>query len=159
MSTIGDCNEDEIWDGSNLRCIKEDWRHMIGDGHLPNRYWVMYSNDEYICKPDEDGHILCDGDESIESKGGVIAVFDGFYDAIDFATNFRDMEETLTIRGEVLSVTNKVVEDRLVGQVWEEATHTYRYTTEVEVDERNTEVHSEERYLRDRMNELDAIFW
>ncbi len=131
MVSIEDCNEDEIWDGSELKCTKEDWRPLIGDDKMPNRYWVMYSNNEYICGLDEDGIMCCEWDEDIESKGGVIAVFDSYRDAIFFTQNFREMEDTITIRGKMLSVTNKTIEDRLVGQVWEEGTYNYRYTKEI----------------------------
>ena len=150
--TIDDCTEDEIWDGSEEMCTTEDYRNMIGDGKVPNRYWVMFSNDEYICKEhDDDGGMHCDGDESIESKGGVVAVFDSFYEARDFVRKFKDFDDTLTIRGETFDVTSKVIEDRLVGMVWEEGVYNYTYTKVV--NEREIEERSEERILKKFLEE------
>lgn len=148
---IEDCSEDEIWDGSVKECITDDYRNAIGDGKLPNRYWVMFSNAEMICKKGEDEMLTCDWDESIEPAGGIIAVFDSFYDAVDWAGQFRDIDDDITIKGKKFLITNKTIEDRLVGQVWELGTYNYSYT-EI-VDRREQETHSEIQMLTKALRE------
>ena len=88
---VKSCPADKIWDYDKNKCISrkdEDWRGMIGDNKLPNRYWLMISSDYYVCKPYK-GVNFCEPASEVkgeEVEGKIVAVFN----------KYKDLSESIT---------------------------------------------------------------
>jgi hypothetical protein len=94
---------------------------MIGDGKLPNLYWVSYSSDFYICK-----NSRCEwASEKIKFKPigkTVDRAFSSFEAARNYAQQFIDGMPQMPTR---VSINCVQIEDRLSGQVYECVLHAY----------------------------------
>jgi len=108
--------------GHTRRKTKKE-KPMIGDGKLPNLYWVLWSNDFYIC---ENG--LCDwasGKIKIKPKGGSAGPFKTFKEALNYIERNIFISPEPTEEG-----PNSVfVEDRITGQIWEQSIYAYKKDT------------------------------
>lgn len=92
---------------------KTDYKNLIGDGKLPNRYWVSISNDySYI----HDGSVDWIGDiiPSFKSKG---KTFPNGFDTYKLAKSFADFALGLRVDG--ITVNRINIEDRLTGELYE----------------------------------------
>lgn len=96
--------------------MKEISTKEIGDGKLPNRYWVSISEDYYYLKIDKDGgYWTWLGDlDLFEPKGKTVKVFDKYQEAREFVE-----ELPFDYRYDGLHVNSIFIEDRLSGQVFE----------------------------------------
>lgn len=94
---------------------------QIGDGKLPNKYWVSYSNAFYICKEGS-----CDwADDSINYKvtGKTLPIaYKTFREALQKA---RELSEEMTDKPEKSSINNIRIYDRLTGEVYENGIFAY----------------------------------
>jgi hypothetical protein len=100
---------------------RKGYRFMIGDGKFPNKYWVSWANDFYIC---HDGSCDWASDtQKFKVKGKTNPkAFDTFQKALEYIDDnlmISDVPKTDTVN--VISV-----EDRLSGQIWEQAIYAYR---------------------------------
>jgi hypothetical protein len=100
---------------------RKSYKEMIGDGNLPNRYWVSYSNDFLICK---DGSCDWVGDHiKFKSKGKTIShAFKTYAEARAFAQRFIDQMTDSPTRK---SINRVDIEDRLSGEVYECTIYAY----------------------------------
>jgi len=83
---------------------------MVGDGNLPNVYWVSFSNYYYVENEDGDMVSIDEIDPDFKGDGGVVAVFSTFRDAMNYIDKYQ-------------SDIHVMVEDRLTGVIWE----SYKY--------------------------------
>jgi hypothetical protein len=129
--------------------------HEIGDGKLPNKYWVSESNDFYICVGGQ-----CDWaseklkDYKIKHKTHA-KQFKTFKEALEFAN-----ELSAGMYGEPTtnSINNVVIEDRLSGQIYEISVYGYpikdsvvggyTWSTEERIDTQFTEQTMAKKGLR-----------
>lgn len=96
-------------------------REMIGDGKLPNWYFVSWSNDFYIC---EDG--VCDwasDTQKFKVKGDTYPISYGTFGealakAEEFISGMPDVPREDTFN-------SVIIEDRLSGQVFDCTIHAY----------------------------------
>lgn len=93
----------------------------VGDGMVPNMYWVSWSNDFYICK---DG--MCDwASDTVKFKvtGGTKGPFKTFSQAMRVLEDlaYENMEQSP--RMENMNFIS--VDDRLSGQIYERAIRAY----------------------------------
>lgn len=97
---------------------------QIGDGKIPNRFWLSISNDYYYCRRDPD-----DGSYSFEwidnvtlypVEGKTIKIFKTFQEALTAA-----QEICLGEKIDGIVVNCVTIEDRLSGEVYEKARHFY----------------------------------
>lgn len=84
----------------------------IGDGKLPNKYWVSISNDYYACHNGQCDWISDTG--WLEVKGKTIRIFNIYKQALAFVDN----ELPLGIDYNGIRVNSIVIEDRLSGEVY-----------------------------------------
>ena len=89
---------------------------QIGDGKLPNKYWVSISEDYYYYQPDKDGaYLTWLGDlDLFEPKGKTIQVFDTYQEAREFVEDI-----IFDYAHDDIHVNSIFIEDRLSGQVFE----------------------------------------
>lgn len=116
---------------------RKTYKDLIGDGKLPNRYWVSLSNDYSYVRTEKGanyidwiGNII----PSFKSKGKTIAKpFKTFRGALDFCNRL--------ILGENNGfnfVVNRInIEDRLSGQVYEKTFIFNPETAKIREDENN----------------------
>lgn len=108
------CKKKKIWDGEKGKCVVDTAMAIVGDGKIPNRYFVSISNDFYKCKEG-----TCDWaseTEKINAKSKTLAVFNKFEEAqtildeieVGEADFFGDIE-----------INNVRIEDRITGEVAE----------------------------------------
>jgi len=106
---MGKCGKGQIWYGSKNKCIKDNAPHMVGDGKLPNKYWVSAHNEYQVLK---DG--VSDGvsqtEKDFKIKGGTLAVFDTFEEAEIYSRGIP-----IGIESEMRALT---IEDRISGEVY-----------------------------------------
>jgi hypothetical protein len=98
---------------------KTDYKNLIGDGKLPNLFWVSLSNDySYFHKEGKENHIDRIGDiiATFKSKGKTIAKPFASY---RLAKEFCDSLILGDLNGFDFTVNRINIEDRLAGQVYE----------------------------------------
>lgn len=120
---------------------------QIGDGKLPNKYWVSVSNDYYVCK---DG--VCDWAseyELIDTRAKTIAKFDTYRAAMRFIE--RNLYPGATREG--IRVNNIDIEDRLSGNIYQQTY--YFYPIELEIHERG---HEDIKFTVDKLAEHGVKF-
>jgi len=78
-----------------------DYKKHIGDGKIPNRYWVFHYDEKLINK---DGELVSNSEG--ETEGGLLGEFKTYKEALD-CVNSKAYYPHITI------------EDRLSGQVFE----------------------------------------
>jgi len=113
----------------------------VGDGKLPNMYWVSISNHYYYF--DEDSNSLesiTERDPDFKIEGGTVAVFSTFREALEFADKNSWQGDDITI------------EDRLTGQIWEQ----FKFVHMIEKEEYET--HDDTRWTKEHMKELGVEF-
>ena len=101
---------------------RKDYRHMIGDFKFPNKYWVSWSNDFYVC---ENGSCDWVGDKikNWKSIGQTKPEpFDTFESALRFAQSKIDEIPSVPTMDSINCVH---IEDRLSGQVFEGSIFAY----------------------------------
>jgi hypothetical protein len=148
-----ECGEGYIWDGTRGERIPKNDSLMIGDGKLPNRYWVTLQDVEYVGKPDEDGVMCFDGDENTGKNGKTVAVFDTYEEAKKFLNRFN-IDDFVTVDGKSFQVTCKTIEDRLSGELLEEAVYNSART----VTNREVETREDVKFTREKMEKQGATF-
>lgn len=146
------CKKGMIWDGTKRKCIKNNAPNMVGDGKLPNRYWVSLGNDRLKCEEDEDGVMVCDPIEK-DPKGGTAAVFDTYEEARDYMLGI-DIGEWVEVEGENFDVSSKRIEDRFSGELADVTIHEY----EVRETREEAELYESTDFTRDAMKKLGATF-
>jgi polygalacturonase len=143
------CGIGKIWDGSKKRCIKDNAPHTVGDGKLPNKYWVSAHNEYQVLK-EEDGvsvsHAISEIDKEFKTKGGTLAVFETFEEAVQYAE-----EIPVGIDEEMRTVT---IEDRLSGEVFSIETTEY----EVHRKEYAVEARRHTKFTEEKMREKGHSF-
>jgi hypothetical protein len=82
--------------------LTERDKNKIGDGKLPNYYWVFHYDEKLTRK---DGELIYE-DEAKETKGGLIG-------------KFKTYKEAIKCVNERAYLTHVIIEDRLSGQVFE----------------------------------------
>jgi hypothetical protein len=87
---------------------KKTYQKQIGDGKLPNKYWVFQYDQKHQRNKNEDGSISIDlMSEDKEAKNDYLGVFNTFKEALQTVDNKAYLP-------------NVVIEDRLSGQVFEQ---------------------------------------
>lgn len=126
-------------------------RAEVGDGNLPNRYWVSIADDYYICATDSDGAMCCDW-KSEQLKTPVRAktprCCPTFAMALGFARSLPFGDEYKGVR--ILSI---VIDDRISGMVWEKTRHFFSETGTVH-DEENDDT----KFTRETMRKRGVRF-
>ena len=127
---------------------------QIGDGKLPNAYWVSASNNFYIC---ENG--TCNwADEKLKFKvtGKTIAKFKTFAEAL----NYIDSHSTVSEEPTEDKYNSYFIEDRLSGQIFEQAVYAYPKTKGMLKGGYRTEVenHTETAFTEKKMAEKGYQF-
>jgi hypothetical protein len=79
-----------------------NYKNHIGDGKLPNRYWVFHYDEQFMVK---NGELILNNETGSE-RGGFLGEFKTFKDALRCVN-------TLAI------YPHRVIEDRITGQVFE----------------------------------------
>jgi hypothetical protein len=85
------------------KAMKEDYKNLIGDGKLPNKYWVFHYDEKFIRKDDE----MVSTNDTEETKDSLLGEFRTYIDAI-ICVN------------EKAYLSHVVIEDRLTGVVFEQ---------------------------------------
>ena len=85
---------------------RKHYKYLIGDGKLPNKYWV-FQHDEKFKRVKKDGFVELEGiEEDKETKNSLI-------------WEFKTYQEALKAIDEKAYLPHIVIEDRLSGQVFE----------------------------------------
>jgi hypothetical protein len=92
-------------------------RKIVGDGKLPNKYFLSLSND-YLYFDGESSNWIGDLIKSFESKGGTIAVFNSYAEAKKYAESVT-LGEKGQFEGKIFNVNRVTIEDRLTGELYE----------------------------------------
>jgi hypothetical protein len=87
---------------------------QIGDGKLPNKYWVSISNDYYYFNPEVHGYDWISDLKLFPVQSRTIAVFPTFDEAIKFIDN----NLVLGGREDNINVNSISIEDRISGEVY-----------------------------------------
>lgn len=99
------------------RSVEASAREQVGDGKLPNKYWVSISNDYYYHNKTDDGSSVLDwasDREKFKVKGKTLAVFDSYQKAKDLF----DSVELGSIK-DGIQINMVEIEDRFTGQLTE----------------------------------------
>ncbi len=109
------------------KIVENQERKQVGDGNLPNKYFVSVSNDYYYYDKETDCMEWAgERDPDFKSEGGAIRVFNTYQKAREFVSTIGDYFKNI----EVKSIT---IEDRLTGQVFERTLYE-REVTRIEYD-------------------------
>ena len=148
-----ECTGDDILNISTGQCVVRTDKDQVGDGKLPNKYFVSLSDSELICKKDSEGVTNCDWDVNTGSKGGTVAVADTYQEAKDFLKSIG-IEEDVNVKGSIFSVTSKTIEDRFSGELASEVVENFTRT----VTDRETLFCEDTKFSEDQMSKLGAVF-
>jgi hypothetical protein len=91
---------------------------QVGDGKLPNKYWVSFYDDFLYFNQETEGFDWDSERTGRKPEGGTVRVFSTygaakrFFDAVPIESYYEGME-----------VKSKIIEDRLSGEVCEETLH------------------------------------
>lgn len=117
------------------------WRNIIGDGKLPNRYFVFHYDQLHKREKQEDGSMLLDmlkeADETEDS----------------FLGEFKTFEEAMQCITENAYLPHSVIEDRLSGQIWESITIVCPHC-----GKRDYETYKDTAFTESKMRELGKEF-
>lgn len=128
--------------------VENQARKQIGDGKLPNRYFVSISNDyHYYNKETESPEWAGERDPNFKSEGGTIRVFNTYAKAREFVSTIGDYFENIEIK----TIT---IEDRLSGQVFERSL-SEREVTRIEYDNEEFETLG---YTKEEMKKRGEYF-
>jgi len=86
---------------------------QIGDGNLPNKYWVSVSNDYYYYNPEVEGWDWISDVQRFEVKTAMLKCFTTYKSARAFIDS---MHLGMEIDG--LTVNSIFIEDRLSGELY-----------------------------------------
>jgi hypothetical protein len=149
-----DCKKNQIWDGDKKACIRLSTT-KIGDGKLPNKYWVGIHEDYYV--ETEPGTLdWASGVKDIKVDGRTVAVFKKYSDAkrfieeesILFVIDANASGDEKKIFG--LTPRGTTIEDRISGEV-------YHYTLE-EVNKLASFEREDFRFTKEKMEEKGHKF-
>ncbi len=87
---------------------------LIGDGKLPNKYWVSVSNDYYYFNKETGGYDWISELKIFPEQGKTIKQFTTFANALKFV----DEELPLNCDYDNVRVNTITIEDRLSGEVF-----------------------------------------
>ena len=87
---------------------------QIGDGKLPNKYWVSISNDYLVYNEEVKAYDWISDKNLFKANGDTLGVFKTFVDALQFAEELPFGEKFDGIRINMWSI-----EDRISGQIAE----------------------------------------
>ena len=93
---------------------------QIGDGKLPNKYWVYVNNDFYICK-----NGMCDwasDTKKFKVNVGIVAKYNTYEEAKSKA---QYLEGELTPNLDDNRFNTITIEDRISGQIYETSLYAY----------------------------------
>ena len=124
-------------------------RNMVGDGKLPNKYFVSINN-SYLYYSEESEALEGINDAiQFTEKGGTIAMFDTYQKARDFieANYYLGMET------DDFTVNTIEIEDRLSGQIYEQTRIFYPASGEIK-----EETHEDIRFTEETMVKRGAKF-
>jgi len=151
--TWKDCKKNQIWDGDKKVCVRANEKYkQIGDGKLPNRYWLSIGEDFLVPQKASDGTTVFDWASDVKdipTKSKTLAVFNKYYEAKDFLYNEYIL---MAIDGnekgdneEVAGMFPRIatIEDRLSGQIYE---YVLREVTEVRATE-----HEDIKFTKEEM--------
>ncbi len=128
--------------------VENQARKQVGDGKLPNRYFVSVSNDYYYYNKETDcSEWAGERDPDFKSEGGTIRVFNTYAAACKFVATIGDYSENI----EVKTIT---IEDRLSGQIFERSLH----ETEVTRIEYDVEYHEDLGFTKEEMKKRGEYF-
>lgn len=115
-----------------LSKVERSARNMVGDGKLPNKYFVSVSSDYMYQHNDKDGVSCLDwvGDilKDFQSKSATIATFKTYAEAKNYCYELL----CLGFKMEDFTVNTITIEDRISGQVYEKTKVLYPDTAEIE---------------------------
>jgi hypothetical protein len=94
--------------------MKNITANQIGDGNLPNKYWVSISNDYTYFNPETQGYDWISDLKLFEVKGKIIKVFTTYKNALKFATE----EIYLNQDYDGILIHTITIEDRISGEVF-----------------------------------------
>lgn len=118
-----------------------NYKNMIGDYKLPNKYWISVGNEYYIQRGN---YLDWFESEDIEFKGGTIAKFDTYKEAKEFAEGLY-----LGQKYEDFTINCITIEDRITGQLYEHIKvflpEQGKFTEEIFEDTHFTEKHLQEK--------------
>jgi hypothetical protein len=80
-----------------------NYKNHIGDGKLPNRYWVFQYDEEVILN--EDGEWFSNNDTELQKDS--------------FLGEFKTYKDALKCVDTVATYPHRVIEDRVSGQIFE----------------------------------------
>lgn len=88
--------------------MKKSYKELIGDGKLPNKYWVFQYDQKYKRVNNEDNSISLEIiKEDMETKNSLIG-------------EYKTYQEALKAVDDKAYLPNVVIEDRISGQVFEQ---------------------------------------
>jgi len=127
---------------------------QIGDGKLPNKYWVSVANDYYISNKDGD---LEWASETVgfKSFGKTVAVFSTYTEAMDRAIYIIANNLTEPLDGIAPSkddIHSVFIEDRFSGQIYE-----YVLTKEIRIVYEPMEI-KDTKFSKEAMEKLGVEF-
>jgi len=121
----------------------------VGDGNLPNFYWVSISEDYYYMVEPATYDWASDHIKGFKPKGKTLAVFPTYAEAKNF---FDEIYIGMDYDG--IKVHTKTIEDRLSGQI---ANEIYHFHPE-EPDSGFSDVHEDYGFTKEQMEERGAVF-
>jgi hypothetical protein len=86
---------------------KENYKNQIGDGKLPNKYWVFHYDQKYKRIDNGEFKELVPIDENEKHEGGLIGEYKTYTEALNAVDNKA-------------YYPNVTIEDRISGQVFEQ---------------------------------------
>ncbi len=123
---------------------------QIGDGKLPNKYWVSVSNDYYYFNT-ENGAFDWIGDLKLfKSEGKTIAKFNTYQEASEYI----DEQLYLGMEYDGMTVNNISIEDRLSGEVYQQTREFYPVKAYVQ----DYQIREDLGFTKKKMAELGAQF-
>jgi hypothetical protein len=135
---------------------------QIGDGKLPNLYWVSYTNDYYICRRQRDGGMYCDwisGELGFNATSKTLQkIFKTFKEAMKKANELAeriDEDGDFGSQPKATEINYVTIEDRMSGQIYEIGVH---YYPESRVDRVEVFSDLDTCFTKQRMKELGAVF-
>jgi hypothetical protein len=117
-----DCKKNQVWDIDKKACIRLNTK-MIGDGKLPNRYWISIHEDYYINR----GGSLDWASEvkKLKTNSRTVAISNKYHKAKEFIVNeFIQYAVDKNARGDKekifgLAPKGITIEDRLSGELYD----------------------------------------
>lgn len=117
------------------------YQRMIGDGKTPNKYWVFQYAQKYQRSKGDDGSTMIDIiKEDTETKNSLLGEFSTY-------------EEALRCVDDKAYLPNVVIEDRLIGQIFEQLCIVCPCC-----GKEDYKTHSDIKYTKEKLAELGIEF-